>query len=351
MEQIWWERVPDACSYISDITKCLLDERSVVLQYFGSIPWKDFMTRAIRMTVRQQNSLKRFENLSNVKNPGAYLLQEYCKPEKRAMYRPTKGYARFLAESDDVVFHELYLWITIDSFENLEEWAKFISEYIKERGRGKATAVFILEWNGKQQINGKKGITTYCFDDYITEYDRIVFSMLASSSVKESPVIKKYLAELAAETTENDIELCAEILKDYSEFLQNPYHTLCCAAESERSDGSSFEFLKTEDEVVHCIWRAQIKTVYPLIEEYREGFVHKYEMAINAELPISSSCGEVYDNPFDVELGPLLYMAGSGRLSLKQKEHDRLKIFREARNKLSHLNVLSVDEICQLTNR
>ena len=79
--------------------------------------------------------------------------------------------------------------------------------------------------------------------------------------------------------------------------------------------------------------------------EFRESFVQKYRIPIKTQLPITSSYGEVYDDPNDVELGTLLFMAGTKRLLLNTKEYNKLKAFKDARNTLSHLGVLTIEEI------
>lgn len=349
MEQIWWERVPNALSFTADIVNNLLSEKSIILNCSGDIPWFSYMVRIIKEAVKQQNSSKRFESASDVANPGQYLLKKFCKPEKRAEYRPIKSYAKFFAGSDDIVLHERYLWIKISSREQLDTWTNFISEYVKERGKNKEVAVFILEWIGCGTIQAKKGIKFCSFDEYVSEYDRIVFCALASSSVEEHLFIKNYLTELAANVVGNDIELCAACLADYREFLKKPYVTISKVVQGQvRSDGTNYSFNKSESEINHLIWLAQIKTVYPVLEEYREEFVQRHLNAIARHLPITSFYGEIYDEPSDVELGTLKYMADNGMLSLQQKDYDRLKINKEARNKLSHLTPLSLEDIKKL---
>ena len=349
MDQIWWERVPNAIAFITDITQSLLDEKSVVIQSEQKIPWYDTMASQVKDTVMQQDSSRRFEVIRNVDDPGPYLLQEFCKPEKRATYRPAKGYAKFFAESDDIVLHSRYLWVHTKSTKMLETWVGFVSEYIKNRGKNKESAVFILEWQGEKTTISKKGIHAFSFDDYINEYDRIVFSMLASSSVKEGPGIKNYLAELASNIAGNDIELCAACIGRFKEFLKEPYSVIRKIVDNEyRSDGGTFSYKGTAESVIHDIWLAQIKTIYPLIEEYRERFVRQHEKAIAKELPFTSSYGETYDDPKDVELGTLVFMADNCLLHISSDEYFLLKQYKDARNKLSHLNVLSVDAIRNL---
>ena len=349
MEQIWWEKVPNAVAFVSDIVENLLSEKSIVLSCSGDLPWYSFMVRTIKEAVKQQNSSKCFESASDIQNPGDYLLKEFCKPEKRAEYRPTNSYAKFFAGSDDIVLHGRYIWIKVKSKGQMDSWMSFISEYIKERGRSKETAVFVLEWNGCENLQFKKGITPISFDEYVCEYDRIVFCTLASSSVGERPFIKNYLTELAANVVGNDIELCAACLRNYRDFLKNPYKAICQVVHDQiRSDGTDYTFSMNENDVKHLIWCAQIKTVYPILEEYREEFVQKYAYVIAKHLPMTSSYGETYDEPSDVELGTLKYMADNGMLHLQTKDAERLKVNKEARNKLSHLAVLSLEEIHKL---
>lgn len=349
MMNIWWNQVTNAVQYVSEIKKSLLEEKSILLKYSSSMPWRECFEDSVKEAVKLQNSEKKFVEVPAVTNPGEYLLNEFCKKEKRAEYRPSKGYSKFFAESEDIVLHDRYLWIEIDDEECLEKWLSFASEYIKERGKNSNRAVFILEWAEEGQVSVKKGIKVYSFDDYIGEYDRLAFAVLASSSIKEDIFLKNYLVELAINTTGNDIELCSECVMGYKEFLRNPHGYIKTVLESKvRSDGSEYSYEMTQDEVNHLIWLAQIKTIYPHLEEYREEFVQRHANAISRQLPIQAPYGEIYSDPKDVELGTLIYMAGSGSLVLNQNEYEKLKRFKEARNKLSHLATLTFEEIKQL---
>ncbi len=48
MEQIWWERVPNALLFTSEIVDRLLGEKSIILQCPGDFPWYSYMVRNIR---------------------------------------------------------------------------------------------------------------------------------------------------------------------------------------------------------------------------------------------------------------------------------------------------------------
>ena len=352
MDRIWWEKVPNAMAFVQDVTESLLSEKSVILQSEQGIPWHESMVSQIKESVMQQNSSKRFEIIRHVDEPGRYLLQEFCKPEKRATYRPTKTFASFFAESDDIVLHTRYLWVYVSSAEELEKWSSFAADYIKARGKNKETAVFVLEWQGEKVKKSRKGIRIISFEDYINEYDHMVFSMLASSSVRESVEVKNYLAELASNIAGNDIELSAACVKKYKEFLRDPHAVIIEIIKNERrSNGAGFIYSSTREKIEYGIWRAQIKTIYPLIEAYRGAFVKKYSAAISKGLPITSAYGDVYSDAKDVELGTLVYMVDNDEVSIPNKEHNKLKLFKDARNKLSHLSMLSLAEIQMLLDK
>ena len=348
MERIWWEKIPDALSFVTHITESLLEEKSIILQYSSRLPWRDTFVDIVKERVQQQNASKSFITVTNVDDPGKYLLEEYCKREKRTTFRPSIGYPRFFATSDDIILHQRYFWVEVNSQELLTKWCDFISEYSKLRSKDKDNAVFILEWVDPVVTSGRKGVITYSFDDYISEYDCVVFSTLAASEVREPDVIKNYLSVLAANVVGNDIELIAACVKNYKSFLQDPYSTILKIAEEEvRSDYSPYSFAKTPEEVAHAIWLAQIKTVYPAIEEYREKFIDRHRSEIKKCLPVTSSYGEIYIEPEDVEIGTLLFMTGEN-FYLPYEEYQELKRFKNARNDLSHLKNLSFDEVKQL---
>ncbi len=349
MNNIWWNQVTNAVKYVEDIQTQLLEEKSILLRYTAGMPWREQFEETVIEAVKSQNADKKFVKIKTQEEPGEYLLTEFCKREKRAEYRPGRGYPKFFAENDDIVLHDRYLWVVIDSYDCLEKWMSFVSAYIKERGKNARKAAFILEWNGKQNPPVKRGIKAFSFDDYIGEYDRVVFAVLASSDIREDTLIKQYTAELLANVVENDIELCAECVQEYREFLTSPFEFLKeKAANGCRSDGTPYVFDVTREEVDHRIWLAQIKTIYPYLEEYREDFVQRHAASISRQLPIQASYGEIYTDPKDVELGTLMFMVGEGLLPLNPVEAEKLKLYKDARNRLSHLAVLDLEEITAL---
>lgn len=349
MEHIWWERVPNALMFTENVIDSLLCEKSVIIQYSDALPWKPVFLDIVNSAVQREKGTKSIRTIEDTDNPGEYLFQTFCKASLRVLYRPSKSYARFLAENDDITLHDHYLCIEIQSEKSLIMWETFVADYLKGRPKGKDRAVFVLLWNGRRPNTTQKGFRLHSFDDAVSGFDRIVFSTLAVSSVKTTFRIKAYLTELAANLLGNDIELCANCLQDWEAFLEDPIRRIDeVQKNAARSDGSGFDFKLDAFETGRRIWLSQIRSVYPMIEEYREDFVARHRKVIADALPIESSFGEICADPQDVELGTLVFMTGCGKLYLEQGEYKSLLRFKEARNRLSHLSALSYGEIREL---
>ncbi|MFR5700995.1 MAG: hypothetical protein ACLUD0_03420 [Eubacterium ramulus] len=88
-----------------------------------------------------------------------------------------------------------------------------------------------------------------------------------------------------------------------------------------------------------------IEIHFPLIESYRKCFVKRYIRAIKNILPISNSYGEKVTIPEDVEIGTLFYLVGRGDIVISSTEYNELERYRNARNRLAHMNVLENEEV------
>ncbi len=349
MERIWWERVPNALNFVSTVVDQLRQEKSVVVHCGGALPWSGHFTRAVQYALMQGDGSKSIRTLEDAGSPGQYLLAEFCRPERRAAYRPSKSCAQFLAECDDAALHSHYLIVRVRSESALALWEDFISEYVRARSKGLERAAFMLLFSGAHIPAARKGICTLSFDAAISEYDRIVFATQAAAALNAAPSVKSYLTELAAHVAGSDMELCAACIRRSDEFLQSPWPLMQrIAAEQTRSDGAPFALNCSESDVNAMIWRAQIRAIYPRLEEYREAFIKRHRAALRSILPIKAAPGEIYISPEDLELGKLLYLASAGQLPLTPAEYDRLERYKNARNSLSHLTPLSYDDICAL---
>ncbi len=358
-QKIWWEQTPNPEHFIKYTANSLLEGNCILIPDYNSIPWTSYFIEKVKNILTEGNSIKSREEITDdIKNVGKYILDNYCRNKKND-FRYAVGYAKFIAQQDKIPFHDRFFLIY--SNENmLDEWAKFIEEY-KQLRRENKKAVFLLllkneNYDSKKIVN-RKGIEIYSFKESINEYDRIVFAMLASYSLKISSILKTYLTELACNVAGNNIELSSKCLQKHEDFLKNPAQAIKNIIDNDTdSNGCRFLFSKTKDEIEQAVWTAQIRTFYPLLEEYRRDFIKKYRAIIETHLPIkTTSFDETIDTPEEIGLGILFYITTEDyskkmgkKLNIYYKEKEELFTFKEARNSLSHLTILSFEEIQKL---
>lgn len=357
-QKIWWEQTPNPEHFIKYTANSLLEGNSILIPDYNFIPWASYFIEKIKNILTEGNSIKSREEITDeIKNVGKYILDNYCRNKKND-FRYAVGYAKFIAQQDKIPFHDRFFLIYLN--ENmLDEWAKFIEEYKQLRGE-KPKAVFLLlletEDYDAKKISNRKGIEIYSFKGSINEYDRMVFAMLASYSLKCSSILKTYLTELACNVAGDNIELCSECLQKHEDFLKDPVHVIKNIIENETdSNGNRFVFSKTDDEIEQAVWTAQIRTFYPLLEEYRRDFIKKYYNEIKEHLPTTTVFNETIDTPEEVELGSLYYLKSDNYyhksnkwLKIRKEDSYELKIFRNARHDLSHLHKLEFQTIQEL---
>ena len=264
-----------------------------------------------------------------------------------------------------VITHDLDLDVTVQQEDYLE---KFFDEYdinyrktadsgatLKSlvnttkanKDKDKTPGIFIMEVHDDSIARkSKKGIKNLIFNQKIGDYDKYAFCALASSETRCKEYLRPYLAEVVSSVCGDDVELCAACVLRGMEFLSLPDQTINDIIEScHRSDGERYFFNKSKEEITVSIWESQLKYIFPLIESYRKYFVKRYIRAIKNILPISNSYGEKVTIPEDVEIGTLFYLVGRGDIVISSTEYNELERYRNARNRLAHMNVLENEEV------
>lgn len=347
MDKLWWNSITKARRFIEDVVEAAVQEKSIVLALPENVPWRNTLMQIIEDELKQANPEKSFDMINCPEDEvGKFLLDKYCKKEKKATYRLTTTYAAFLGKSEDIVLNDRYVWVENIPEKKYSEWINFINDYNKNLG-SKSPAIFILETSDENIVNStKKGISKIVFDQKIDTYDKFTFCALISSDNKCSEILRPYLVELVSAVCNEDIELCAECIREGSKFLSDPVGTINdIRSVSFRSDGREFIFSKTLEEVNILIWETQLKHIFPAIERYRNNFIRRFRYMIEPKLPLNNPYGEPYQKPEEVEIGTLLYLVNSSEIYLKTKELDMLARFRDARNTIAHLGILELPEM------
>ena len=348
MDVIWWGQITKANHFIQTIASAILDHNSVVISLPERTPWKGTLYENIEGILRQGNPEYKLNfHDCPTKEAGEFLLEEYCKRDKRNSYRFGMSYAEFLAKSDDIVLNSRYVWIKNVSGGKLKEWLEFIAEYNRNLRKNALSAVFILETQAETIKEKKvKGLKYLSFDDSIDFYDKYTFCVLASSGIDIKLNIRPYVAEMVSSVCKDDIELCAICMQQWNDFVRKPFETLLQISSSEvHSDKTTFAADYTPELVETRIWEAQIKLLFPIVERYRTRFVKKYQQYIAKTLPIKTITGEIIDDPLDVELGSLIWLVNDNSIPLSPKEYTQLDTFKKVRNKLAHLKTLDFEQV------
>ena len=123
MEQIWWNSISKAAYLIRSVADTLLSGRNLLLVIPDVLPWRDDMMELISKAISSADNERRLKEMDCPDQPsGKFLLDEFCKPEKRAEYRPRKSIVSFLAASEGIVLNSSYLWLRNISAKQLTDW-------------------------------------------------------------------------------------------------------------------------------------------------------------------------------------------------------------------------------------
>lgn len=346
MDDIWWGQITKATNFVHATASTVLDHNSIVISLPERTPWKETLYDNIEGILREGDPEYKLDlHDCPEEEPGEFLLEEYCKRDKRNSYRFGMSYAKFLAESEDIVLNSRYVWIRSVSGEKLKKWLHFITEYNKNLRKNASAAVFILETQD-ESIKGKKpkGLRYLSFDESIDFYDKYTFCVLASTGVDIRPSIRPYVAEMVSSVCKDDIELCAICMQEWNDFVKEPLKTLLQVTSSEmHSDGTPFSADYDAEIVEARVWEAQIKLLFPIVERYRTRFVKKHRQYIENALPIETIYGEMIDDPLDVELGALCRLVRDNTIPLSTREDEQLDTFKRVRNNLAHLKTLDFE--------
>lgn len=351
MNELWWKQIASARDFVEQIADNVAFDKTVLLYLPEWTPWCGTFQAGIEVGLQNRNCENRLDIISCPDGDiGQYLFESYCKKEKRASYRPTFSYAQFLAKNNDIVLNQRYLWVKEISEVRLKAWEKFIAEYTAAVQPGEACAGFILETTFPiaRRVSSELFVS-FDFAQRVTSYDSFTFCALASARAQIPQQFRAYLTEVVSALCQKDIELCAACLNDWESILRNPVEGYLRIIKREfRSNGAPFSEVQSESQLCHSLWEAQLKQLFPIIENYRLNFICDHFDEIKAILPIQNSLGEDLTEPQDVELGTLYFWNLHGKISTDGKEYNTLDFFRRARNKLAHLNILESEDVCHI---
>ena len=176
------------------------------------------------------------------------------------------------------------------------------------------------------------------FSNYVTDYDYYVYCLLSlSENTKYNISMKQYVAEIASLLCRNNAELSWGALDKPEELYSNSFEYF-----------NSFSTKKmSQNEINQILWKAQIKYIFPILEDYRCCLVSKYGNILKDYLPFEFVYGDTVDDVNELELSHILYINKESDF-LKKTELDRLVHFKDIRNDLAHMKPTSADKISKI---
>lgn len=329
--ELWWSRLVNSVRFLDDVKDAMLEGKSVILNFTGTIPWYDDLKEFLEQKLDCMTDTRSFvyDDVTTVTmNPGEYLFTKYFSEAERRKYWTNKSYEHFMAENDNTTLNHRILCITGINSGNVASWLKTVSEYLEYRN-SEERCVFIL-FVQQANTNASKLISNIQYADYVTDYDCLMLCLTLLSTEKCSSIQKQYISEIASNIADNNVEIAGLLAKEGMSLAEDPYGTA-----SQVLWDNDIKVANLSEVVETAVWKAQIKLVFPRLEDFRRNLVQKYSEKIKKHLPITSSSGERIDKPSDVEIGQLFFIAGKGKF-LEKNEFDMLSKMREARNLLAH---------------
>lgn len=346
--ELWWSRLVNSVRFLDDIQDALTEYKSVLLLSDMDIPWKDIMIETIENRLNERIDSKTFDvlDVSKVESPGQYLMERYCSRDERKKYWPTTHGSpeKFLAQNRVTPLNKRYVCLTGVRPQKTADWVASITEYLENCDATQEHGVFILIAEGAG-VSASKQLTAFKYSDYVTDYDCMMLCLTMVSDLSCSRAEKMYLCEVASNIAHNHVELAALLVSEKLKLLQNP----TAVAESTYQE-NGIKVTNLQEVVRMAVWEAQIKLVFPKLENFRAEIIRKYEAKLQRFLPIRSSNNDKIDRAADLEIGQLFYVCKENRDSkiTEYAEYEMIRKMRDARNTLAHWEILSYEQLKDL---
>lgn len=202
------------------------------------------------------------------------------------------------------------------------------------------------------------------WDDAFTKTDALLWASMLAADLDEGRLARRVRAAVTAELALWDVDLAERLIRlSLAELLQ-PDEALRATRDSYQWSGSSearwesgqrqrFDGVDTRhsadlrragdaDEVRRRIWRGQVATLFPFVEEQRQRLVRRYAGRLR---PVTAENGERV-KPQDLEIGQICWqLVSNGGARIMLEEQQVIRRLRDVRNDLAHLRTVSAEQL------
>lgn len=343
--ELWWSRLVNSVRFLDDVKDVLMDGKSVIMNFSDDVPWLDIMTETLEQQLAFMTDSRSFETHDASKislPPGRYLFERFCSEAEQKKYWPNrdKSYERFLATNENTPLNHRIICVTGIHSGNAVAWQKTVNEYLENRN-SEEKCIFILVVKGVN-THESKFICNIKYSDYITDYDCLMLCLTMLSTAKCNSIQKQYISEIASNISHNNVEIAGVLATAELALAENPVATAIDVL-----DGNNIVITNLKERVKTSVWKAQIKLVFPRLEDFRRELIQKYYSKLQKRLPITSTIGERVDKASELEIGQLYFICSQTKI-VDKNEFDLLKNMRDARNLLAHRDVLTYSQLLEL---
>ena len=348
IEEIWWKRLTNPSNFAQEITDSVLDGKSAVVLYQRDIAWKDELIGNIVEDIEKDspNMKTSIHVPESDREPDEYIIQKYCSDEERSRYWPSaeNTVAKFLAGNPKAALNKSNVILDISDCDMPERWIDFAEEYgacFDEYDEHGVFVIFVRDGGANiGEYIRENGYSVECInhDATINDFDTLMLCMTIMSEQNCSISQKQYIAETAVSLAGENVEAAGR-LAEYKGSL--PVNTLNIAKKIFKEYGIPCDDIETR--VKKSLWKAQVKILFPLIEQFRSRFISE-NADILKKYPLNAYKTH---NIFELEIGQLYHLCLSHNV-FPRKELQFLEKVKDARNSIAHLDVVAYNDVLSL---
>ena len=368
--EFWWSSITGAHLAVTKVVDALSENSALIVQIPADMPWRQEMRSVIEDEFRKKTGYSEMiieiidasDECTEDESPGRFLLEKFApNKEVRNGYRERshKTIQEYIKEKS--VLKNRVIWIKGFSEKQVGKWISFCKDY---HSQSSENGLFVLEIRSEIPLQDSSEICSVRLFDCISGYDVLLLcSFIAEDIVGLSSEWKKYISTVASEICETDAEIASRLMEIMNIKKQAPLQIVSDLAElksysargADKNSNHVFSLLRRGhiEKLERRLWRAQVKTLFPIIEMERIYVISCYqnELQKNLNENIIEQYNKRITNPFDVELGTLCYMMSNTikNFCIKNKSiRDRIQFLHDCRNHLAHAHCCSLEEVQKL---
>lgn len=243
----------------------------------------------------------------------------------------------------------------------------FAAEFCNKHGKSGGLVLIETPFEPSKSVKNAEYINSA---EIITESDMETFATLYyrfTHGEKCDYITNRYVGFIAACVCGTDAELAVALIDKTDFYADNIIEIL----EDIADDGSvhacrgndagsgrephTLFLLKNgrRSEVERKVWKAQLQTFFPLLEEKRLEYIDKYKRELSSiitnNVVLDNYTGTRISDIVELEIGPLYYCMKKDRSAFTRDDFDDVEFMAEIRNSLAHLDMLSAAKVKRMT--